>query len=540
MTCRIIVLPVFMGFLAAVTAAAGTDGMREVRFHGIRPMDPGGRDGLRNPERGLRTEAVIGEPAGAPYFSPSANVQGALPGVYSDLRWLLDAQNYESFGLTLAQSYCYLDQYCDKPIPPEKLDCLRHSLDLMRQAGLKALLRFAYEKEMNVPPGPTLPVILNHLDQLAPILRDYADVIYVMQAGFVGAWGEWHSSAHQIEKDPAQLAAVVKKLLEVLPATRMTQVRVPKYKRWVLSEPAFNAFQEVNAASAFSGVPAARIGFHNDGFLAGKTCGGTWTEEPLFSNPGNPEFDYMTRECPYVPVDGELFWSDIDGRVDGLQAAVRMRLHHYSSFSLAHSYSGKEGRYLGMDAWMDAPLSAEQARAAALPISSGYFEDQTGGAVPRTQFEYIRDHLGYRIELQGARFPARAVPGATMAVDIELVNRGFSTLLNPRPVYVVLAGLDGRIALRHKTAADPRSWQPYDPNDPACTPLTHLVHAEVPLPPDFAPGDYLLGVWLPDGDARLEHDARYAVRVANRDAPFWRGPDGDTGVNVLGALAVSR
>ena len=59
----------------------------------------------------------------------------------------------------------------------------------------------------------------------------------------------------------------------------------------------------------------------------------------------------MTRESPFVPVDGELFWSDqeFDGKaargkgVDGFNAAVRMRLHHHSSFSLAHSYSEREG-----------------------------------------------------------------------------------------------------------------------------------------------------------------------------------------------------
>lgn len=526
--------------LCAFPAIAGEiEGMREVAFHGIRPDDPGGRDGLRNPERGLRIECVIAEPAGSDFFRDIAHLRGTLAPGYSDMRWLLDAQRYESFGLTLAQTYCYLDRYCDGPIDPEKLACIRRSLESLRNAGLKALLRFAYEKEMNVPPGPALEVILDHLDQLAPIVREYVDVIYVMQAGFVGAWGEWHSSVHGIEKNHAQLASVVKKVLEVLPPERMTQVRVPKYKRWVLSEPVIGAFQVVDGAAAFSGVPAARIGFHNDGFLAGKTCGGTWTEEPLFSSPGNPEFDYMTKECPYLPVDGELFWSDIDGRVDGLDAAVRMKLHHYSSFSLAHSYSGHEGAYFGIDAWMNTPLTIEQARDSGLPISDGYFEDAAGNVVARTQFEYIRDHLGYRIELQKARYPERAAPGGVVPVDIELINRGFSTLHNPRPVYVVLIAADGSSTLTHKTAADPRTWQPFAPEDPACTPLTHVIRAQVPIAAEIKPGNYALGLWMPDSGDSLQRDARYAVRVANRDVQFWRGPRGDIGANLVGALVVS-
>jgi len=64
------------------------------------------------------------------------------------------------------------------------------------------VLRFAYEKSnRGVDYGPTLEWILRHVDQLAPVIRDNADVIYVMQAGFVGAWGEWHSATHVKQDD---------------------------------------------------------------------------------------------------------------------------------------------------------------------------------------------------------------------------------------------------------------------------------------------------------------------------------------------------
>ena len=32
--------------------------------------------------------------------------------------------------------------------------------------------------------------ILTHIDQLAPIFRDYDDVIDVVQVGFIGVWGK--------------------------------------------------------------------------------------------------------------------------------------------------------------------------------------------------------------------------------------------------------------------------------------------------------------------------------------------------------------
>ena len=54
-------------------------------------------------------------------------------------------------------------------------------------------------------------------------------------------------------------------------------------------------------------------------------------------------------------------------------------------------------------------------------------------------FDYIRDHLGYRIELQEMTAPAVLLAGQANPVEISLINRGFSTLFNEHPVY---PGLD--------------------------------------------------------------------------------------------------
>ncbi|MFO7975544.1 MAG: DUF4874 domain-containing protein, partial [Candidatus Hydrogenedentota bacterium] len=286
------VVVVSLTLVAAVSAEEDT--LQTVTYRGIRPDDPLGKIGLRNPERGWRIETLIAEPPGADVWGPAAHLKPTLPPAYSELWWILDAERYEPFGLTLAQTYCYLDRFIDRPISDKKLELLRESLDAARRRGLKVLLRFAYEKTMDQKEGPTKKTILGHLDQLAPVIQENADVIYVLQAGFVGAWGEWHSSAKGLEKNHDTLSEITLKLLEALPKDRMTQVRVPKYKRWVLGNVSLENYTFLDADTAYSGTPIARIGFHNDGFLANNTCGGTWTEPPHFSNPGNPEFDYMT------------------------------------------------------------------------------------------------------------------------------------------------------------------------------------------------------------------------------------------------------
>ena len=104
--------------------------------------------------------------------------------------------------------------------------------DRLRQLGKKTVLRFAYEKDFvrQEPVGPTLKEALAHLDQLKPFLHKNRDLILVVQAGVIGAWGEWHSSIHGLEHSDTAKIAILEKLLEVVPAEKNVQVRLPEFK----------------------------------------------------------------------------------------------------------------------------------------------------------------------------------------------------------------------------------------------------------------------------------------------------------------------
>lgn len=253
-----------LGCASVPRVVAGTAARRTVEYHGIRPTDPDGKNGLRNPERGLRIETLFGEPEDSKAWGPVHHLKGKVSPESSDEWWIQDARHYERHGLTLAQTYCYLNRFADKPISRAKLNVLQGSMDRIRENGLKMVLRFAYEKNMKREGGPKLATVLEHIDQLAPVIRKNTDVIFVMQAGFVGAWGEWHNGTHISLGDHKSLAAIVARILEVLPVDRMTQVRVPKYKRNVLTQPILGGFEKVGPRFAHTDRPAARIGFNND------------------------------------------------------------------------------------------------------------------------------------------------------------------------------------------------------------------------------------------------------------------------------------
>jgi hypothetical protein len=185
---------------------------------------------------------------------------------------------------------------------------------------------------------------------------------------------------------------------------------------------------------------------------------------------------------------------------------------------------------------MRTEVTPDTLEAQRMPLSDGYFEDTAGEPVARTIFEYIRDHLGYRLELQEARFARRVRSGDPLDVRVSLINRGFSIPHLPRPVQLVLVDAVGNVVAAERCPADPRRWQPYEPGDESFAPLTHRFGATLRTA-GLRRGVYRLGLTMPDAHASLRGDPRYAIRVANGDVP-WVVAERGLGVNVLGEVAI--
>lgn len=96
----------------------------------------------------------------------------------------------------------------------------------------------------------------------------------------------------------------------------------------------------------------------------------------------------------------------------------------------------------------------------------------------------------------------------------------------------------GNVCHTQLTDARVNDWQPYRPGDPECTPLTHTVITKLETK-DIAPGNYRLGLWIPDGSERLKYNPRYAIRCANSDTEWKLSDDGKYGINVLTTLKIN-
>jgi hypothetical protein len=176
----------------------------------------GTADMRRNPERGFRHEL---HPDGNGTLTPASLLQLA------------------EYNLSVAQTYWYLPS--DPVLSEATLKGVSKTLRTLRSVGVKALFRFAYD-HCDAPGGIgennyTAATILSHIQQLKARFQAEIDAVYVLQAGFVGCWGEWHGARHMSDPFVFPLRGEVQQvvqaeLTELLPPDRKMNLRYPALK----------------------------------------------------------------------------------------------------------------------------------------------------------------------------------------------------------------------------------------------------------------------------------------------------------------------
>jgi hypothetical protein len=372
------------------------------------------------------------------------------------------APSVRASGRTLAISVVGLDNYRDRPIDAAFLASLDAGFDAARANGFKIILRFNYNSSFTDDAPKS--VILGHIDQLEPLLREHADVIAVMQGGFIGAWGEWHGSTNGLD-NPTDRAAIINALLAALPPSRNLQLRRPIFKD------NFAPGGPLDADEAWDGSDRARLGHHNDCFLASSSDYGT------YSSPVDTWKQYVADDGRYVANGGETC-AVYPALTDCNAAKAEMERLHWS-------YLNQEYNQDVLAVW-----------------------DTQGCA------QEIDDRLGYRFAVTRVGHTERVAPGGILELEVDVMNRGYAAPFNQRPVEVVLD--DGTTRRVARLAADARTWA-------AGVKTTLTVRLRIPA--DIVAGPHTLSLRLPDAEASLADDPRYAIQLAN-DA-VWSGETGD-------------
>jgi len=377
-------------------------------------------------------------------------------------------QNMRNNGMTLMLRLYYLDPFRDEPLSQAELNMISNDFAVMRQAGVKSVLRFAYNSAIGDDDAP-LSVVLNHMDQLAPIIGTNSDVIATAQAGFVGSWGEWHASTNNLA-DPVNARQITDKWLEILPDDRAIQIRTPALKKMITQDTA-----ALTVGEAFMDTDKARIGHHNDCFLASSSDFGTYT---------NPAADkaFIGQETQFVPMGGET--CAVSTRSGSATARVEMEQLHFSY------------------------------------LNSGYHPGVLADWQADGFMDEVKRKLGYRFELETLDYDPVVFAGGALALTLDLENTGWASPFNKRDVLYTLVSSDGLTEYTFELDEDPRTWLPGG---------VITVSSVLDIPGDVPAGSYSLMLSLPDPAAALADRPEYAIQLANQG--MW---DPATGRNDLG------
>lgn len=385
--------------------------------------------------------------------------------------------------ITLVFRYFYLNDFVSTTIPQSYLTNMQTDFDRIRNAGLKCVIRFAYSDDYgdDIIQDATKARMLEHINQIKPVLTANVDVIAVMQAGFIGAWGEWYYTSQSefggwgynetslTTANYNHRKDITNAILSALPTSRAVQIRYPKMKQQM-----YNSTAPLPPSQAYTNTTLARIGHHNDCFLSSNTDVGTYTNVAT-------EYPYLDQETRYVPMGGETC-AVFESRTNCTTAQFEMAKFHWS--------------YLNLD----------------------YHPSVIDGWQTQDCYSDIQKNLGYRFVLNNAVLPQSVSQSGTLPVTINIENVGFAAPFNERKAYIVLKNTVSNEVFSILLESDPRDWRD-----------EVTINENLALPEDIIPGNYDMFIHLPDSYASIADRPEYAIRFANNNT--WQSSTGYNRLN---------
>ncbi len=328
-------------------------------------------------------------------------------------------------------------------------------------------------------------------------------------------------------------------------------------------------------------------GFNNDSFFGAQNFSG-WGSGAGSYQPGLKAWETDTANAAYAPNDGELYtninhvynitigsdgvyhwigeellntaYRDTDNKIPtGIEAIIELAHHRYTDLSQWHGYLDNintKTTTTVMELWQDHdaewvfegavdsvangdPFNAEE-RAAAItaPITKELLEANgilydpawfaSGGT--RNAYEFIRDHLGYRLVAKEVAVNYDARRSDKVNVTVTLNNYGFAAAFNMESRLAVFDS-DGNLVQEIK-AGDPSVWYNLRPDyytverssSAQKDVLNHKVTAAFD---ELANGTYYIGL-------KLSNTAGSTARLAN-DVEV-----NDEGYNMLGSFRINK
>jgi hypothetical protein len=434
-------------------------------------------DIIANPERGLQKYSKNISSSGTYNFVNQTTLTNNRTGVDK---------------ITVLYRYVMLSEFNNNnsTITSTYLTNLQTDFNRIRNAGVKVIIRPAYTDEYVTAVQPNKQTILNHIDQLTPIINLNKDIIISVQGGFIGVYGEWYYTGGSTSSntdgsvefgDEGNISAtqwqnrkqIVDAMLNNFDPQIPIQVRYANAKRQMYGS------TQITDLTAYQNTPLARVGFYNDAFLNEDGDMGTYSISNCTNPVGTSDYAFIANAGQYLPMNGESNgYNPCDGgfRTTGANAVNELNLLNFST------------------------------------LNRDYHPDVWGGWIATNHYNEVVRNLGYRLQLNSTTINI----GATIDFTMNVTNVGYGNIVSKKNIYLVFRNSSGTV-YKKLLSADPRFWR-----------TTHTFSQS--LPKDIPDGQYT--VLLHIADSNLENRFEYSIRLSNSDITF----ETTTGFNNLNQI----
>jgi hypothetical protein len=424
------------------------------------------------------TFAVIANPERGWYDQYSSHSGGSTLGtIYKSLKTVELRNNREKDRITLILRLFYLHEFLNEnAVSADYIAKMQADFDSIRAAGIKCIVRFAYSASQGADVWDATPdKVFSHIESLRTVLAKNSDVIAGMQAGFIGAWGEWYYTRNFAGQgfvpdatDQQNRITLVQNLLRILPHNIVVEGRTPAIMKNLTQDE-----EPISASEAFSGSFKSRIGHHNDCFVSSASDYGTYTDL-------EEDLAYLHETTKYTITGGETcngsnIYSDCANSVS------RLKEQHWTY------------------------------------LNRGYNKDVYEKWQEQHCFDEIDLSLGYRIRLVKSTLPDKADQGTSPQLSFTFSSEGYAAPTQFKPFQIVLVHTDTKTqtVLNYTgTNDDIRYWLPGEIK----------TEGSVTLPENLPDGNYSLHLRFPDKSSALADNPAYSIQLAN--AGIWNPEKG--------------
>lgn len=319
----------------------------------------------------------------------------------------------------------------DMPLTDDALQSLKLTFDNLRASEVSATIRFTYDPEGkgNKPnekerPSvePPFDLVLQHVEQVAKIVAQYKDCIYSIDTGFLGPWGEQHTTklGEVNEENKETYYRLIETWLEHTNREMNLMVRKPQiFLHWFNTKYNKNyKIENIDTIAKDETAESMLISVWNDGYLYNAEDHGTFTNR-------EKEVAWLsTRTGMY---GGEVEAGDLNNfYATGARMVTESFVTHTTHLNSAYDQNVIKSNTKGT-AWQQQTYGVGLDSLLIDPLYTGM-----------TYYKYIENHLGYRLVLRKSEMSETVKAGEKLWLKGDIENVGFAPVTTAKKVYVVL------------------------------------------------------------------------------------------------------